>query len=161
MLLDKSPIPFCGLVNSRLIILRQVLLKDAQPAVRKAAFAAGLLVLLGASEAYSGSVTRTLRSLRRSGPFCSITRRSSSCTSTCVMLLHTICLLKSIAFHASRSFQAAVAAWLEEQSGLSLLTPEGECSKRLCMHMFEMCALMMQWTQCCEMPDEFRLSGTV
>ena len=46
-------------------VLRQMLLTDAQPAVRKAAVAAGVLVLLGASEAYSGSVTRTLRSIRR------------------------------------------------------------------------------------------------
>ena len=46
-------------------LLRQMLLTDAQPAVRKAAIAAGVLVVLGASEAYSGSVTRTLRSIRR------------------------------------------------------------------------------------------------
>lgn len=27
-----------------------------------------------------------------------------------------------------RGFAAALSAWLEEQSGLSLLTPEGECT---------------------------------
>ena len=30
-----------------------------------------------------------------------------------------------------RSIQAALAAWIEEQSGLSLLTPEGECMHNL------------------------------
>lgn len=33
---------------------------------------------------------------------------------------------RSLAFSVHRAVQAAVAAWLEEQSGLSLLTPEGK-----------------------------------
>lgn len=55
--------------------LRQALLTDARPGVRKAALAAGLLVALGASEAYNGSVSRTLRSIRRS-----VHSRTSICT---------------------------------------------------------------------------------
>jgi len=49
-----------------MVAMRAALLSDAHPAARKAAIALGLLAVLGAGQAYNGSVTRTLRSVRRS-----------------------------------------------------------------------------------------------
>lgn len=47
---------------------------------------------------------------------------------------------------ACRGFAAALSAWLEEQSGLSLLTPEGECA--LLADGFTACVLQLftAWT---------------
>ena len=65
----------------------------------------------------------------------------------------------------NRSFQAALAAWIEEQSGLSLLTPEGESHASYALHASNS-ASNLPWrmrnsSQCCGRWHGFEYAGTL
>ena len=112
---------------------RAALLRDASPDVQRAAAVAALLAFLGVSQAYNGGVSRTLRSIRRSAPLVLLsTSTLASEVATASWRQSAVSPCAGLAswnmahLHERRAFAAALSAWLEEQSGLSLLTPEGE-----------------------------------